>query len=252
MDYLHFHPAVISAAILEKKIAREEKAENVFRLLYVDSGEVTLGFAGQKSEKLSSGGLCFLPKGTAFSVRAGMCRAVTVTFDGFDAEPPFDRPAVFPDFEETEKIFGIAEVFASGTKTAPAYASALLTELLLSLAEEKDEDALPTRLVKKLDGYIEENHDATLSNTELAAVFGYHPFYLSQMLKAKTGLTLRQYVAAYRFRLAKSLLVNTDLPVAEIAERTGFADASYFTKSFRKEVGQTPKEYRKNGRDGEL
>ena len=75
-------------------------------------------------------------------------------------------------------------------------------------------------------------------------MFGYHPFYVSQMLKKKLGITLKQYVIAYRLRTASSLLITTEKTTAEIAELTGFTDASYFTKTFKASFGQTPKDYR--------
>ena len=83
-----------------------------------------------------------------------------------------------------------------------------------------------------------------ISNTELGAVFGYHPFYVSQMLKKKLGITLKQYVIAYRLRTACALLCASEKTTAEIAQMTGFTDASYFTKSFKAAYGKTPKEYR--------
>ena len=78
----------------------------------------------------------------------------------------------------------------------------------------------------------------------VGAIFGYHPFYVSTVIKEKRGVTLHQYVVAYRMRLAKNMLECTDKTVAEIAEETGFTDASYFTKSFKAAFGKTPKEWR--------
>jgi len=251
VEYTAFHPVVKAAGVLEKKLHREKKAEETFRLWYVSSGEVSFCPENGKSVKLSSGSYVLIPRGVPYSLRAGMCRTVTVAFDGIDKEAPFDVPFYGNTFEEEEKLLAVVDVFASETKTSGAYASALLCEILLSFADEREEDALPLRLVRKLDAYIAENRDADIPNTELAAVFGYHPFYLSQLMKSKTGLTLRQYVAAYRFRLAKTLLENTDASVSDIAMQLGFSDASYFTKCFKKEVGLTPKEYRNSKQDGE-
>ena len=67
---------------------------------------------------------------------------------------------------------------------------------------------------------------------------------MSRVLKDKKGTTLRQYIIAYRLKLARSLLENTKRTIAEIAEQTGFTDASYFTKTFRSTFGISPKDYR--------
>ena len=99
-------------------------------------------------------------------------------------------------------------------------------------------------MVESLDAYIRENCSEEISNTEIGAIFGYHPFYVSRMLKEKKGITLRQYIISYRFKAAKRMLELTDKSIGEIAEETGFTDASYFAKSFKATFGITPKEYR--------
>jgi len=69
------------------------------------------------------------------------------------------------------------------------------------------------------------------------------------MLKDKKGQTLHQYIIAYRLKAARRQLELTSKSVAEIAEATGFTDASYFTKTFRSTFGMTPKEYRNKFKD---
>ena len=113
-----------------------------------------------------------------------------------------------------------------------------------SYCELSDEHSLPSRMVEALDSYIRENVGDEISNTEIGAIFGYHPFYVSRMLKDKKGMTLRQYIIAYRLKAAKRMLELTKKSMAEIAEETGFTDASYFTKTFRQTFGMTPKEWR--------
>ena len=48
-----------------------------------------------------------------------------------------------------------------------------------------------------------------------------------------------------RIKNAKQLLVDTSLPLSEIAEKTGFENGYYFSTAFKKEVGLSPSEYRK-------
>ena len=69
------------------------------------------------------------------------------------------------------------------------------------------------------------------------------------MLKDKKGITLRQYIINYRLKAAKRMLELTDKSAIEIAEETGFTDASYFAKSFKSAFGETPKEYRNKFKD---
>jgi two-component system response regulator YesN len=122
--------------------------------------------------------------------------------------------------------------------------SALTKLVLVKLCESVSESALPARMVDALSDYIRENRRDEISNTEIGAIFGYHPFYVSRVLKEKKGITLRQYIISYRLKYAKKLLAETKMSASEIAEEVGFTDASYFTKIFRQTFGITPKEYR--------
>lgn len=59
--------------------------------------------------------------------------------------------------------------------------------------------------------------------------------------------TPMEYLTAYRLHQAARLLRSTELTVEEIAAQCGFGDSSYFGRLFRRHMGVTPMEYRKNG-----
>ena len=99
-------------------------------------------------------------------------------------------------------------------------------------------------MVDALGKYIRENVGEDISNTEVGAIFGYHPFYISNVLKSAKGLTLKQYIISYRLKLACRMLAAGNRSIADIAEDCGFTDSSYFAKTFRHQFGITPKEYR--------
>jgi AraC-like DNA-binding protein len=63
-------------------------------------------------------------------------------------------------------------------------------------------------------------------------------------MHALTGLTPAQYINDYRLRLADRLLREGELNVSEVAERTGFTTASYFSKCYKTKFGVAPKEVR--------
>ena len=104
-------------------------------------------------------------------------------------------------------------------------------------------------MTETLDEYIREHAGDEISNTEIAAMFGYHPFYVSNVLKAAKGQTLRQYIICYRLKLAASMLAYSERSISDVADACGFSDASYFTKTFRQSFGETPKEYRNRFKD---
>jgi AraC-like DNA-binding protein len=176
--------------------------------------------------------------------------AVPAEFDSAAARiasdsAPFDGVIAVEDMRaEEDAIKKMCELTVSAEGEYLAAVSARLKLLLLKVAETTDENALPERMVEALGEYIRENVGEDISNTELGAIFGYHPFYISNVLKAAKGMTLKQYITKYRLDLAKRMLEAGSGSIAEIADACGFTDASYFTKTFRQATGVTPKEYR--------
>ncbi len=67
----------------------------------------------------------------------------------------------------------------------------------------------------------------------------------SEVFRSEVGCSPREYLGQVRLQAAKSLLLETDLTVASVAERTGFHDPGYFTRFFRQQTGITPSEFRR-------
>ena len=68
---------------------------------------------------------------------------------------------------------------------------------------------------------------------------------ISDLMKQSTGETLHKYLLRYRLRVARNLLVTSDIDVATVAWKCGFGSAAYFIKMFRADTGLTPAKYRK-------
>lgn len=85
--------------------------------------------------------------------------------------------------------------------------------------------------------------DLTLS--ECAEELGYHPSYIWRVMKNTRDITFTDYIAQQKLELAKQMLVETDLPVAEIAERLSYSNAQNFIRLFKKHMEITPGQYRK-------
>ena len=61
---------------------------------------------------------------------------------------------------------------------------------------------------------------------------------------AETGMSPLQFQLAERLRTAKNLIANSDMPIMEVARRTGFSSAAYFTRFFKESMKMPPIEYR--------
>jgi AraC-like DNA-binding protein len=82
-----------------------------------------------------------------------------------------------------------------------------------------------------------------VSMDAVARIFAVHRRTLNRRLR-EHGVTLRQLIEDVRRQLARQLLRDTDLSVLAIAETLGYADASAFTRAFRRWFGTTPSGWR--------
>ncbi|MEA5429229.1 helix-turn-helix domain-containing protein [Arcicella lustrica] len=78
----------------------------------------------------------------------------------------------------------------------------------------------------------------------MAIQLALSPKYLSDVLKQETGKTALDHIHIALVMEAKNILMSTDKTVAETAYQLGFENPPYFSRLFKKEVGQTPTEYR--------
>lgn len=99
-------------------------------------------------------------------------------------------------------------------------------------------------LVKKVLTRIDSDLTADLSLKTQAKMLNVNSSYLSTLFKKETGSTLTEYVNRKRMEHALFLLNSTHMQIQTIAQYCGIPDVNYFTKTFKKLMGKTPKEYR--------
>ncbi|MCW0001874.1 GlxA family transcriptional regulator [Pararhizobium sp. YC-54] len=87
---------------------------------------------------------------------------------------------------------------------------------------------------------MEQNLDGNMPIVQLAASVGVTRRQLERIFEKEAGMSPARAYARVRLERAKVLLSQTKLPLIDIAMDVGFNSASQFTRSFRKEFGQTP------------
>ena len=80
---------------------------------------------------------------------------------------------------------------------------------------------------------------------QLATNLNISSGYLSDLLKQETGKTALELIHLFLVLEAKNLLKGTDGNIAEVAYRLGFENLPYFSRLFKREVGLSPVQYRK-------
>ncbi|MDX3925787.1 MAG: AraC family transcriptional regulator [Shinella sp.] len=103
---------------------------------------------------------------------------------------------------------------------------------------------LSTHNAKRMRAFLEENFLRKLSIAELAAVADYSPFHFIRAFSKTFGQSPHQYVLNLRLAFAERLLMEGNLPVAEIAHLSGFSSQSHLTAMMRKYRHTTPAKIR--------
>jgi len=83
-----------------------------------------------------------------------------------------------------------------------------------------------------------------LSLRDVADELGMTPGHLTTVVRRRTGRTVQEWIIERRMAEARSLLSDTELPVAEIARRVGMSDPGYFSRQFRRTHSVSPRDWR--------
>lgn len=116
----------------------------------------------------------------------------------------------------------------------------VLDETPLTEREQRDK-AFVDKFVATVHNYMKKGK---LDYDQIASELCVGRAQLNRKLKAITGLTTKDYILQLRISQAKSLLLDSNLTVSEIAYRCGMDDPKYFSTLFRKATGLTPKAFR--------
>ncbi len=92
--------------------------------------------------------------------------------------------------------------------------------------------------------HLHEHLQAPPSLAELARHWGYTRSHFSRLFAARFGVPPHRYILNARIALAKELLRETEIPIAQVAELAGFANAAQFARRFRLGAGVTASAYR--------
>ena len=102
-----------------------------------------------------------------------------------------------------------------------------------------------TPLIADVIHYLQTSYQEKITVEKLSAHFHTNRTTLLAEFRKSTGQSVNRYLTRLRMTMAAALLRDTMLSMTEICEKTGFADISYFSKTFKKEICYTPSEYRR-------
>lgn len=100
-------------------------------------------------------------------------------------------------------------------------------------------------IIHRMTDYIHQRYESKLTIDEIAAAGSVCRSRCCELFKRHVHLTPNHYLTRYRIRKSCEMLKETSRPVSEISLACGFQTSSYFSHVFRKQIGQTPQDYRK-------
>lgn len=119
----------------------------------------------------------------------------------------------------------------------------LLEEILLQTRDARY--FTKNQIVNKAINFIHNHYNRPILVSEIAQTVQLERRKLSYLFERYTGLSPIQYITEYRIRKAKELLIQSNDPVAKVAEHVGYPDSFYFSRVFKKVTGMSPVHYRK-------
>ncbi|MBT2722173.1 AraC family transcriptional regulator [Bacillus sp. ISL-46] len=126
------------------------------------------------------------------------------------------------------------------------YAYQLVMELTSHFYQEQKTRPLPSKieLCKK---FINETYQESIGLDDMANAVGISKFHLTREFEKKLGMTPNRYLTQVRLEKATQLLVSsTEMNLEMVAKMVGFTCANYFGKVFKKHMGISPMEFRRN------
>lgn len=117
-----------------------------------------------------------------------------------------------------------------------------LMEELEKNDERSDSDSRIVQLAKKIVSECYQEVDFGVSY--IAGELHVSLAYLSALFKMETGQTLVKYITSYRMEQAKCLLETSNMKIADVAQKTGYLNTSYFISLFKNREGCSPQQYR--------
>lgn len=220
--------------------------------------------------KMLSGDTAIIPAGSSWVCRAEGSETPTMLL--LYLRPPFVRSAAgeldfvheagltpqigFRDKHICHVAMSLLHELNESNVVGRLYADSLATGLAIQLVRHYSslKDAhighggmAPHKLRKAIaliDHHLSDEEEGRVALRGVARAVRMSYFHFSRAFKQSMGMTATNYIAERRIERAKKMLEETELPISEIALRSGFSSQSHFTTAFRRLAGATPKVFR--------
>jgi AraC-like DNA-binding protein len=94
--------------------------------------------------------------------------------------------------------------------------------------------------------FIDKHYDQHITLEQVAKTVNFSVYYFTRFFKEATGMTFGQYLVNIRISMAADFLGHEDIPITEVAFKSGFQSLKSFNRNFKMLKGCTPSQYRKS------
>jgi AraC-like DNA-binding protein len=221
-----------------------QSESHLIGLIAKGNGELTVN---GESLPLYEGDIYVIKKGSVFSVKLSPdMEYYYISFGGWHADDLIERMGlskagrVFKGSPELTD-FWTSCFYRSENGNLDLFSESVLLFTAANVSEKPKEK---NELVDKITAYATDNFDdPSLSISDIAKALKYDPKYLSALFKDKVGITFTEYLRDIRCRHAAFLFDEGINSVKSVAILSGFSDALYFSKIFKRETGISPTDY---------
>ena len=239
-------------------------SHDFFHLAYVCSGHLIFHADGV-DYPLSDGSAILLPPGVVHAIPEdthNLCTQYEVMFSILDPELQFllntKKVLVLHGASHLENLFSyIRTHYNSVDSLCASCVDSFLCTILFSLLAGKTNSEFEfaryvdssgySTLVQSIICHVEEASSEKYDLSSLALSLGFNKNYLCTVFRRETGITISEYINYHRIR--KMLITlqyngyNKEAPIHDLADKFGYANASYFNRVFKKYTGMTPTEF---------
>ena len=237
-----------------------QKGRRDYQILYVANGKTHFWFDGK--EEIVSGGhmVLYKPKEIQKYVYylednpevfwihfTGSDVKNILAYHGISLDEHVFYCGVLPDYKALfRKIIQELQLCRYGYED---YIASLFNDILLLVDRQQHEQKKATgdvqEQIERAAAYFNENYNTKISIDDYAESLHISTNWFIHNFKQYAGMSPAQYILSLRMVNAQSLLERTTYNIKEISEIVGYENPLYFSRVFKKEIGKSPAQYRK-------